>query len=162
MPGKKGAGKTRAKKGVAPKKAPRKPPAPKNEGVRSSENELRRLLVRKRDEIHKEAREEISKYIKGENRQLVETALDGGDWSVIDLSEDINLRKLGAHHETLVKIDESMRKLNEGTYGVCEDCEEEINSERLKIIPFAIRCRDCQEAKEELEAAGREEGVSYG
>jgi DnaK suppressor protein len=159
MPARKEAKKTRAKSAGVPKKAARKTSAPKDEGARSNERELKRLLVHKRDEILKEAREEISKYIKGENRQLVETALDAGDWSVIDPSQDINLRKLSNHHETLANIDDSMRKLNEGTYGICEDCEEEINPERLKIIPFAIRCRDCQEAKEELEAAGREEGI---
>jgi DnaK suppressor protein len=118
---------------------------------------LRRLLIEKRENIVKEAQTEIAKYIKGENRQLVETALDEGDWSVIDLSEDINLRKLGTHRETLLKIDESLRKLEEGTYGICEDCGEEINAERLKILPFAICCRDCQEKREELEAVEREE-----
>jgi DnaK suppressor protein len=118
---------------------------------------LRRMLLQKRDEILKETQAEIAKYIKGENRQLVETALDGGDWSVIDLSEDINLRKLSTNRDTLVKIEESIRKLRENTYGVCEDCGERINPERLKVLPFAIRCRDCQESKEELEAAEREE-----
>ena len=72
-----------------------------------------------------EARNEISKYIKGETRQLVESVLDDGDWSVIDLSEDINLRRLSAHQASLVKIDESLRKLREGTYGICEDCGED-------------------------------------
>jgi DnaK suppressor protein len=112
---------------------------------------LRKLLINKREEIIKEAKEEISKYIKGETRQLVDTALDDGDWSIIDLSEDINLRQLSAHRQTLLKIDEALRKLDEGTYGMCEDCGEEISEERLKILPFAIYCIDCQEKREELE-----------
>lgn len=150
-----------AKKNV-PKPPPRKRAPEKKKDSPLEGEALRKHLLRKRDEILSEAREEISKYIKGENRQLVETALDDGDWSVIDLSEDINLRKLGTHHETLVKIDESLRKLKEGTYGICEDCEEEINPERLRIVPFAVRCRDCQETQEEREATEREEGPPYG
>lgn len=159
--------KTPAKKAPAPKKetkgtkplpkkpakAARAPVPPETEEARKES--LRRLLVKRREGIVKEAQSEIAKYIKGENRQLVETALDDGDWSVIDLSEDINLRKLGAHRQTLLKIDTALRKLREGTYGVCEDCGEEIEALRLKVLPFAVCCRDCQERREELEAIGR-------
>lgn len=118
---------------------------------------LRKFLIKKREEIVKEAKTEIARYLKGETKQLVETALDDGDWSVIDLSEDINFKRLGTHRENLTKIDEALRKLDEGTYGICEDCGEEIPPERLEVMPFAILCRDCQEKKEELEKLEREE-----
>lgn len=118
---------------------------------------LRKLLVQKREGIVREAKAEIKKYITGEKRQLVETVLDDGDLSVMDLSEDISLRQLSTHRETLLKIDTALRKLQEGTYGVCEDCGDEIREERLKIMPFAIFCRDCQENRELMEKMGREE-----
>lgn len=117
---------------------------------------LKKFLIQKRDEILKEAKTEISKYIKGENRQLVDTALDDGDWSMVDLSEDISLKQLSTHRETLLKIDVALRKISEGTYGVCEECGEEISGERLKVLPFAIYCRDCQEKIEQLEAIEKE------
>jgi len=119
---------------------------------------LRRVLILKREEIVKEAKSEISKYIKGETRQLVDTALDNGDWSIVDLSEDISFKQLGIHRETLVKIDEALRKLDEGTYGKCEDCGEDINEERLKVLPYAIYCIDCKEKREQLEKMESEEG----
>ena len=139
-----------------------KRPASKPSGKKLEEKrtaELRRTLIRKREEIIKEAKAEISKYIKGETRQLVDTALNDGDWSVVDLSEDISLRQLGIHKETLQRIDEALRKLNEGTYGTCEDCGEEISEERLKILPFAIYCIDCQEKREQLEEMERRKGI---
>jgi DnaK suppressor protein len=117
---------------------------------------LRNSLVRKREEIVKEAKSEISKYIRGETKQLVDTALDNGDWSVVDLSEDISLRQLSTHRETLLKIDEALRKIDEGTYGKCEDCGEDISVERLKVLPFAIYCVDCQEKREQLQLLQRE------
>lgn len=120
---------------------------------------LRRFLISKRGDILREAKNEIAKYIKGETRQLVESALDDGDWSVIDLSEDISLRQLSAHRETLLKIDEALRKLDEGTYGICEDCGESINEGRLKVLPFAIYCVECQEKLEQIEKIEREEGL---
>ncbi|MCE5194484.1 MAG: TraR/DksA C4-type zinc finger protein [Nitrospiraceae bacterium] len=113
---------------------------------------LKKILLQKREEILKEIKQETSKYIKGENRQLVDTALDDGDWSVVDISEDISLRQLSAQREKLLKIDESLRKLDEGSYGICEICGEGISEQRLKVLPFAINCRDCQEKIEELEA----------
>jgi DnaK suppressor protein len=117
---------------------------------------LRNALIRKREEIVKEAKSEISKYIRGETRQLVDTALDNGDWSVVDLSEDISLRQLSTHRETLLKIDEALRKIDEGTYGKCEDCGEDISVERLKVLPFAIYCVDCQGRREQLQVLERE------
>src|SRR3989304_2275349 len=117
---------------------------------------LRNSLVKKREEFVKEAKSEISKYIRGETRQLVDTALDNGDWSVVDLSEDISLRQLSIHRETLLKIDEALRKIDEGTYGKCEDCGEDISMERLKVLPFAIYCVDCQEKREQIQVLERE------
>lgn len=142
------------KKVVAPKKVkPQKwakafPPGRKAEERRRAA--LRSTLVRKREELVKEAKEEISKYIRGENKQLVDTALDNGDWSVVDLSEDISLKQLSTHRETLLKVDEALRKIDEATYGRCEDCGEDISVERLKVLPFAIYCVDCQEKREQL------------
>ena len=84
---------------------------------------LRKYLVGKREEIVVEAKNEIAKYITGEATQLAETALDDGDWSVIDLSADINIRRLETHRERLMGIDEALIKLREDTYGVCESAE---------------------------------------
>ena len=121
---------------------------------------LRKQLIKRREEILREAKTEIAKYIKGEATQMAETALDDGDWSVIDLSADINLRRLESHRERLLGIDEALMKLREGTYGVCEECGGEITAERLKVMPFAVYCRDCQEKKEQLEKIARQEIIS--
>jgi DnaK suppressor protein len=120
---------------------------------------LRKVLIAKRQGILKAAKEEISKYIKGETRQLVDTALDDGDLSFVDLSEDISLKQLSTHRETLQKTDEAIRKLNEGTYGICEDCGDEISEERIKVMPFAIYCIDCQERREKIEQMERMERI---
>lgn len=117
---------------------------------------LRKLLIQKREEIIREAKNEIKKFTSGENRQLVETVMDDGDLSVVDMAEDISLKQLSTHRETLIKIDTALRKLEEGTYGICEECGEDISEERLKIMPFAIYCRDDQEKKEIMERIERE------
>lgn len=118
----------------------------KDENIR--EDSLKRLLIAMREDLIKEAKKEIRKFKEGEKKQIVESVLDDADLSFVDLSEDISLKQLSAHRESLIKIDESLRKLTEGTYGICEECGDEISVERLKIIPFATCCRDCQEKRE--------------
>lgn len=119
--------------------------------------DLRKSLFRKKESILKEAKDEIAKYISGENKQLVDTANDDGDWAQIDISEDLSLLRLSAHRKLLYDIDEAVRKIGEGTYGICEECGEEITEKRLLVLPAATLCVDCQEQKEQLESFGGEE-----
>lgn len=141
-----------------PKIAPT-PPHGKKETEEERNLRLRRLLVEKRKEILKEIINDTSRYIKGESKQLVDTALDDGDWSIVDLAEDINLKHLSSHRDDLQKLDEAIRKLNEGTYGICEDCGDEISEKRLNILPYAIYCIDCKEKREKIEEMQRREGL---
>lgn len=127
------------------------------EDEKTRKERLKKLLIQKRENIIKEAKREIKNFQSGEKRQMVETVMDDGDLSVVDLSEDISLKQLSTHRETLLKIDTALRKIEEGTYGICDDCGDEISEERLKIMPFAIMCRDCQERHELMEKIGREE-----
>jgi len=154
--------KTAVKKTVAPKTGVPKTVAPKSVAVRKPQQkaktsqdrllELRKSLLKKKEDILKEVKEEISKYVSGENKQLVDTALDDGDWAVVDISEDISLQRLSAHRKLMYAIDEAIRKIAEGTYGTCEDCGEEISEKRLLVLPTATLCIDCQEHKEQFEA----------
>lgn len=137
-----------------PVRQPDKKPVVENEEARKER--LRKSLIQKREEILKEGKVEIRKYISGEKKQLVETVMDDGDLSVVDLAEDISLKQLSTHRETLIKIDVALQKINDGTYGICEDCGDEVSEERLRIMPFAIFCRDCQERREIMEKMERE------
>jgi DnaK suppressor protein len=50
--------------------------------------------------------------------------------------------------ETLTKIDEALSRLEEGAYGYCFECADEIAPQRLRALPFAVRCKDCEQARE--------------
>lgn len=111
---------------------------------------LKSMLIAKRDALLKEAKQEIQKYVSGENRQLVDTAIDEADWAAVEISEDINLKRLGAQRQLLNDVEECLRKVNEGSYGICEDCGEEISEKRLRVIPTATLCIDCKEQREKM------------
>ena len=49
---------------------------------------------------------------------------------------------------TLSKIDEALGRLEEGAYGNCFECGSQISEQRLRALPFAVRCKDCEEARE--------------
>jgi DnaK suppressor protein len=53
-------------------------------------------------------------------------------------------------------IESALERLKAGTYGACADCDEPITLARLRALPFAERCRDCQETRDAAVAALRQ------
>ncbi|MBF0316848.1 MAG: TraR/DksA family transcriptional regulator [Nitrospirae bacterium] len=119
-------------------------------------NGIKKILLNERQMLLKEAKMEISNFTRGEEKQLVEAALDDGDWSVVDIAGEIILQKLHHHKIKLNKIDEALRKIKNGSYGVCEDCGSFINEARLKVLPYATMCVECKEKREKLEEIEKE------
>jgi DnaK suppressor protein len=58
--------------------------------------------------------------------------------------------------ETLNKVNDALVRLEQGNYGNCFDCGEEIAEKRLRALPFAVRCKDCEEARENAEQRARQ------
>jgi len=141
-----------AKKPAAGKIPAKKKPQQKADTTQNRLLLIKKTLLKKKETILKEVKEEILKNIGGDNKQLVDTAIDDGDWALVDISEDVNLRRLAAHRELMHDIDEAVIKIANGTYGICEECDEEISSKRLAVLPTATLCIDCQEKKEQLKA----------
>jgi len=50
--------------------------------------------------------------------------------------------------ELLAKIDAALRRIDDGTYGTCENCGEPIGEERLEAMPWATLCIDCKRREE--------------
>jgi DnaK suppressor protein len=73
---------------------------------------------------------------------------DGQDGVDVEHRDDLDLALLQMRGETLARIEAALRRLDAGTYGICGDCEQLIASERLRALPFAARCRACEEARE--------------
>ena len=77
--------------------------------------------------------------------------LDQGESSEVDIQDEIGFALIQMKAETLNKIDVALRRLGEGTYGDCFECGDEIAEARLRALPFAVRCRDCEDARETAE-----------
>jgi DnaK suppressor protein len=57
--------------------------------------------------------------------------------------------------ELLQRLDLAVRRCDDGTYGSCIECGQAIPPARLRAVPFAARCRRCEEAQEMCQRRGR-------
>jgi DnaK suppressor protein len=81
--------------------------------------------------------------------------LDQGESSDVDIQDEIEFALIQMKAETLKKIDAALRRLEEGAYGDCSECGGEIAQARLRALPFAVRCKSCEEAHETAEQRER-------
>jgi DnaK suppressor protein len=88
---------------------------------------------------------------------------DAEEQSVDDFVQEVDFALMEMKSATLRKIDEAIHRLEEGRYGVCAECAQDIAEARLKALPFADLCRACQEQAEETLAEERaQRGPSFG
>lgn len=81
--------------------------------------------------------------------------LDSGDRSDLDIQDDLELALLQMRSETLTKVNDALHRLKQGLYGRCFECGDEISPARLRALPFAVRCKACEEAREATEQQRR-------
>lgn len=73
---------------------------------------------------------------------------DSVDFSVIESNSQIDFAISANLKQELNDIEESLKKITQGTYGICESCDEFIGTERLKVKPHAKYCFMCRESLE--------------
>jgi RNA polymerase-binding transcription factor len=110
--------------------------------------DLKKMLEDRRREILSEVQEKIRDARTEGNWGKLNEVLDDGESSEADIQEDIEFALIQMKAETLHKIDEALARLEEGAYGYCFECAEEISEQRLRALPFAVRCKDCEAARE--------------
>jgi RNA polymerase-binding transcription factor len=126
------------------------------DGVRDRYAELKRILEDRRREILNQVqvkmRDVRAEGASGEGQGV----LDDAESSEADIQDDIEFALIQMKSETLHKIEEALARLEEGTYGNCFECGDEISERRLRALPFAVRCKDCEEAREVAERRERQ------
>ena len=110
--------------------------------------ELKRILEERRKEIMNEVQGKIRDVRSEGANSPTHGVLDAAETSEADIQDDIEFALIQMKAETLNKIEEALRRLDEGTFGYCFECGEEISERRLRALPFAVRCKDCEEARE--------------
>lgn len=109
--------------------------------------ELKQMLEDRRREIVNEVQGRI-RGVRADGAERPHEVVDQGETSEADIQEDIEFALIQMKAETLNKINEALFRLEEGRYGHCFECGDEIAQSRLRALPFAVRCKDCEEARE--------------
>ena len=76
---------------------------------------------------------------------------DPVDRAMSESGRNIELRKRDRERKLIKKIRKAIQKTEDGTYGICEECGNEISENRLRVRPEATLCIDCKEEQEEIE-----------
>lgn len=71
------------------------------------------------------------------------------DMSADTYERELSMNIVSSEQEVLYQIDDALKRLDEGTFGVCQQCSQPITMSRLKAVPYASMCIACQRAKEQ-------------
>ncbi len=115
--------------------------------TRARYDEQKRMLEARQREILSDMKDKI-RDVRAEGSEKPRDVRDSGETSEGDVQEDIELALIQMKAETLGRITEAVSRLENGTYGHCFECDGEIAEARLRALPFAVRCKDCEEARE--------------
>jgi len=118
---------------------------------------LRALLIGRRTALQKDIDHLIAQHRDNSTHFRDNSVLDVEDMSLRDATGAQQIALLEARTQERIQLDEALRRLDEGKYGICEDCEEPISPARLRALPFARRCIACQEQFELFETIVRRE-----
>jgi len=116
-------------------------------------DELKRMLEDRRRDLMHEVQGRI-RDVRAEGHKERDV-LDQGESSEVDIQDDIEFALIQMKSETLNKINAALQRLDQGVYGDCFECGDEIAPARLRALPFAVRCKDCEEARETAEQRER-------
>lgn len=115
-------------------------------------SEFKKIILKKKDEVvadikHisddtlKKSQKDASGDISGYTYHMADVATDTYD-------REFSLEMASNDRELLYAFDDALKKVEEGTYGICEECALHIAKSRLKAVPYARFCVKCQEKKE--------------
>jgi DnaK suppressor protein len=104
---------------------------------------LRDILTRLRDETY----EKILEFRRDQSEESIGSPGDEMDVARSSTDVETHASLIERAEDRLRMIDEALARVDNGTYGVCAECGDDIPLERLKVLPFAVLCVDCQEKR---------------
>ena len=107
---------------------------------------FREILIKKMASLLGIAESTVTRMSEGDG-----TFPDPLDRAMTEANTSIELRTRDRERKLISKIQKAIQKTEDGTYGVCEICDEEITEDRLLVRPETTLCIDCKEEQEQEE-----------
>lgn len=107
---------------------------------------FRKLLTQKINELLDEAGKTVSEMTNGK-----ENFPDPNDRASLESDRNFELRIRDRERKLIMKMQEALKRIDDGTYGICEDCGGPISEKRLMARPVTTECIECKTRQEKLE-----------
>ncbi|RKY31443.1 MAG: TraR/DksA family transcriptional regulator [Candidatus Omnitrophota bacterium] len=93
------------------------------------------------EDILKKSQKDAAGDISGYTYHMADVATDTYD-------REFSLGLASNDRKMMYELEDALKRIEEGTFGTCEDCKNTISKSRLKAVPYARLCVKCQEKKE--------------
>ena len=104
-----------------------------------------------------EARQaELAGVLRNRDAITIEKSPDALDEVQNAADRELAIRNLDRESNLLRNVRAALRRIDEGTFGVCVHCEEEISPKRIEAVPWTAYCIDCQEQADKAQSEGQE------
>lgn len=107
---------------------------------------FKKILLEEKQRVINNSRKDLED-IKVDTDDL----MDETDLAASEVNQALAFKLRDRERLLLAKIDEALLRIDEGTFGVCESCEEPIESRRLEARPVSTLCISCKEVQEHRE-----------
>ncbi|MGB9894146.1 MAG: TraR/DksA family transcriptional regulator [Candidatus Saccharicenans sp.] len=112
--------------------------------AKKEKEEFKKLLLEKKNSLIRK----LSQFYNDSKEIETDTALDLVDKAETSYTKEFLLGLTDSEREQLTLIDQALERLQKDEFGLCLICHKEIGKKRLKTIPWAPYCIECQEKKE--------------
>ncbi|MCM8795608.1 MAG: TraR/DksA family transcriptional regulator [Candidatus Omnitrophica bacterium] len=114
--------------------------------------EFKKIILKRKEEILEEIKHLSEETLKKSPKDAAGD-ISGYTYHMADVATDTYDREFSLglasnERELLYELDDALKKIEDGTFGICEECKTLITKNRLKAIPFARLCVRCQQKKE--------------
>lgn len=114
--------------------------------------QFRQLLITERAKLASEIKSiahEASKSPREASGDLSAYTVHMADMAADTYERELSMNIVSSEQELLYQIDDALKRLDDGSYGICQQCNQPIAMSRLKAVPYASMCIQCQRAKEQ-------------
>ena len=114
--------------------------------------QLKALLLEERTKVASEIRsiaQEASKNPREASGDLSAYTVHMADMSADTYERELAMNLAGSSQEVLYQIEDALKQIDEGTYGICQQCAKPISVSRLRAVPYTSLCISCQRTKEQ-------------
>ncbi len=114
--------------------------------------QLKQRLVAERAKYVEEIQaiaQDTSKSPRDASGDLSAYTMHMADMAADTYEREVSMGLVSTEQQVLYQIDEALKRMDEGSYGLCQECGKMITISRLKVVPYASLCIACQRAKEQ-------------